>query len=532
MPPNQADAARSGEEPQRGEHPVGRRVMREVEWTPDVAGVNQHVGERGERAAARRRKSKIGRQSQDFDDLRRWPPGHLAGEPVVGPMDVPALSDHRGHEPGEARADGHCEVGANGEDVPAVAQTWRRQATLVERLQQLSDIQALRRRRREHRRIIHGLSPHLRTAWMVDAADTRLLRHCVVIPVRAQRAIQGRTQGSPLMPSTAAGPRMALDGNRARDEKGRPLIEARSLRKTFGSTLAVDDLSFRAEPGRVTGFLGPNGSGKSTTLRMALGVDRPDSGVVTVNGRQYCELRYPLREVGALLEAKAVHPSRTARDHLRWLAASNDIPRRRVEEVLELTGLASVARQRTRGFSLGMAQRLGVAAALIGDPEVFVLDEPVNGLDPEGILWIRTLMRRLADEGRTVLVSSHLMSEMALTADHILVIGRGRLIADAPVADLVATSADGSLRLVTPDATAFAEALATAGATVGREPDGALHIVGVTSQEVGELARDHRLAIYELVVERASLEEAFMALTRDSLVYAATSEPNTVAVSA
>jgi ABC-2 type transport system ATP-binding protein len=325
---------------------------------------------------------------------------------------------------------------------------------------------------------------------------------------------------------------MALDGNRARDEKGRPLIEARSLRKTFGSTLAVDDLSFRAEPGRVTGFLGPNGSGKSTTLRMALGVDRPDSGVVTVNGRQYCELRYPLREVGALLEAKAVHPSRTARDHLRWLAASNDIPRRRVEEVLELTGLASVARQRTRGFSLGMAQRLGVAAALIGDPEVFVLDEPVNGLDPEGILWIRTLMRRLADEGRTVLVSSHLMSEMALTADHILVIGRGRLIADAPVADLVATSADGSLRLVTPDATAFAEALATAGATVGREPDGALHIVGVTSQEVGELARDHRLAIYELVVERASLEEAFMALTRDSLVYAATSEPNTVAVSA
>jgi ABC-2 type transport system ATP-binding protein len=333
------------------------------------------------------------------------------------------------------------------------------------------------------------------------------------------------------MPSAVLRHTMAPDGHRALDERGRPLIEARSLRKTFGSTLAVDDLSFRAEPGRVTGFLGPNGSGKSTTLRMTLGVDRPDSGVVTVNGRQYCDLRYPLREVGALLEAKAMHPSRTARDHLRWLAASNDIPRRRVDEVLALTGLTSVARQRARGFSLGMAQRLGVAAALIGDPGVFVLDEPVNGLDPDGILWIRTLMRQLADEGRTVLVSSHLMSEMALTADHILVIGRGRLIADAPVADLVA-SADGSLRLVTPDAAAFTTALASAGATVHLEPDGALHIVGVTSQEVGELARDHRLAIYELVVERASLEEAFMALTHDSLVYSATAEANAAAVSA
>lgn len=310
------------------------------------------------------------------------------------------------------------------------------------------------------------------------------------------------------------------------------MIDARSLRKTFGSTVAVDDLSFRAEPGRVTGFLGPNGSGKSTTLRMALGVDRPDSGAVTVNGRRYADHRHPLREVGALLEAKAMHPSRSARDHLRWLAASNDIPSRRVNEVLELTGLEQVARKRTRSFSLGMAQRLGVAAALIGDPGVLVLDEPVNGLDPEGILWIRTLMRRLADEGRTVLVSSHLMSEMALTADHILVIGRGRLIADAPVQDLVAQSTDGSLRLVTPDSTAFGELLTGAGATIRVEADDALHVIGVTSQQVGELARDHRLAIYELVPERASLEEAFMALTRDSLDYVTHDETSAVEMSA
>jgi ABC-2 type transport system ATP-binding protein len=302
------------------------------------------------------------------------------------------------------------------------------------------------------------------------------------------------------------------------------MIEAQSLRKTYGSTVAVDDLSFRAEPGRVTGFLGPNGSGKSTTLRMTLGVDRADSGSVTVNGRRYADHRYPLREVGALLEAKAMHPSRTARDHLRWLAASNDIPRQRVDEVLALTGLEAVARHRARGFSLGMAQRLGVAAALIGDPEVLVLDEPVNGLDPEGILWIRTLLRGLAAEGRTVLISSHLMSEMALTADHVLVIGRGRLIADAPVHELVTQAADGAIRLVTPDITAFCELLADDGATVVAGADGALQITGSTPAQVGELARDHRLAIYELVVEQASLEEAFMALTRDSLDYAGSTD--------
>jgi ABC-2 type transport system ATP-binding protein len=310
------------------------------------------------------------------------------------------------------------------------------------------------------------------------------------------------------------------------------VIEARSLRKSFGSTVAVDDLSFRAEPGRVTGFLGPNGSGKSTTLRMTLGVDRPDSGTVTVNGRRYVDHAFPLHEVGALLEAKAMHPSRSARDHLRWLAASNGLPDRRVAEVLELTGLEQVAKHRTKTFSLGMAQRLGVAAALIGDPAVLVLDEPVNGLDPEGILWIRTLMRRLADEGRTVLVSSHLMSEMALTADHVVVIGRGRLIADAPVADLVAESADGSLRVVTPDAAALTSLLLAAGATVDVAEGRALHVTGVTSEQVGEMARDHRLAIYELVVERASLEEAFMALTRDSLDYVTHDEASAMGVSA
>jgi ABC-2 type transport system ATP-binding protein len=302
-------------------------------------------------------------------------------------------------------------------------------------------------------------------------------------------------------------------------DKGHLVIEARGLRKTYGAKVAVDDLSFRAEPGQVTGFLGPNGSGKSTTLRMTLGVDRPDVGTVAVNGRRYAELGRPLREVGALLEAKAMHPSRTARNHLRWLAASNDLPRRRVDEVLALTGLEQVADDKARTYSLGMAQRLGVAAALIGDPGVLVFDEPVNGLDPEGILWIRTLMRGLAAEGRTVLVSSHLMSEMALTADHILVIGRGRLIADAPVAELVTAAGDGPVRLVTPDADAFTNALIAMGATVSSNPDGALIVDGVSAETVGELAREKRLGIYELVVQRESLEAAFMALTRDHLDY-------------
>jgi ABC-2 type transport system ATP-binding protein len=297
------------------------------------------------------------------------------------------------------------------------------------------------------------------------------------------------------------------------------VIDANSLTKTYGSVRAVDDLSFRVLPGRVTGFLGPNGSGKSTTLRMILGLDRPDSGTVTVGGKAYGDLRYPLREVGALLESKAMHPSRTAYAHLRWLAASNGLPPSRVEEVLELTGIEQVAGRRTKGYSLGMAQRLGVAAALLGDPPVLLLDEPVNGLDPEGILWIRQLLRRLADEGRTVLVSSHLMSEMSLTADHVLVIGRGHLIADMPVNDLIAQTASSGARVVTPEADKLRGLLLQRQASVTVEPDGSMTVAGLTAAQIGDLARDHRLAVHELVPNRATLEEAFMALTADSVEY-------------
>ncbi|HWB66386.1 MAG TPA: ATP-binding cassette domain-containing protein [Mycobacteriales bacterium] len=297
------------------------------------------------------------------------------------------------------------------------------------------------------------------------------------------------------------------------------MIEAHALRKHYGPVRAVDDLSFEVRPGRVTGFLGPNGSGKSTTLRMILGLDQPDAGSVTVNGRPYAGHRYPLHEIGALLETKAMHPSRTAYSHLSWLAASNGLPRRRVDEVLAMTGLEHVGNRRTKGFSLGMAQRLGVAAALLGDPHVLLLDEPVNGLDPEGILWIRTLLRGLADQGRTILVSSHLMSEMALTADHVLVIGRGRLIADTSVPDLVAQAAGGRLRVVSPDATALRDLLVGHGASVTVESDGALLVAGATGPQVGEWAREQHLAIYELVPQQASLEEAFMALTQDSVEF-------------
>jgi len=297
------------------------------------------------------------------------------------------------------------------------------------------------------------------------------------------------------------------------------MISAQRLTKSYGAVRAVDELSFTVEPGRVTGFLGPNGSGKSTTLRMILGIDQPDSGTVSVNGRPYADIRYPLHEVGALLESKAMHPSRTAYAHLRWLAASNGLPSRRVDEVLALTGIESAAHRRTKGFSLGMAQRLGVAAAMLGDPEVLLLDEPVNGLDPEGILWIRQLLRRLAREGRTVLVSSHLMSEMALTADHVIVVGRGRLITDASIEELVARTSGGRVRVVSPDHDGLRAALAQAGAVVGLDDDGAILADGLTAAQIGDLAHDRGVAIHELVPERASLEEAFMALTRDSVEF-------------
>jgi ABC-2 type transport system ATP-binding protein len=303
------------------------------------------------------------------------------------------------------------------------------------------------------------------------------------------------------------------------------MIEAQGLVKRYGSTMAVNDLSFSIRPGMVTGFLGPNGAGKTTTMRMILGLDAPTQGSVTVGGRRYRDLPAPMREVGALLDAKALHGGRRARDHLLCLARSNGIPRSRVDEVLRIVGLEGVARRRAKGFSLGMGQRLGIASALLGDPAVLILDEPVNGLDPDGIHWVRTLMRALAAEGRTVLVSSHLMSEMALTADHLLVIGKGRLIADTGVDEFVRSSSRQSVHVRSPQAAELAARCRQAGATVagpdaGTDPD-IIEITGIDSAEVGGLAAAHGIALSELIPVRASLEEAFMELTRDSLEYQA-----------
>jgi ABC-2 type transport system ATP-binding protein len=269
----------------------------------------------------------------------------------------------------------------------------------------------------------------------------------------------------------------------------------------------------------VTGFLGPNGSGKSTTMRMIMGLDAPDDGVVTINSVPYRELRWPLREVGALLEAKATHPGRSARDHLWAMAQTNDIPRKRVEEVLDLVGLHDVARSRAGKFSLGMGQRLGIAAALLGDPGVLLFDEPVNGLDPEGIRWVRHLLRSLAAEGRAVFVSSHLMSEMALTADQLVVIGRGRLIAQTSIANFVSENTTQWVRVRSPGSGALAEAINLAGGRVEREPDGALAVHGMDAPRIGDLAAAHRIALHELTPQSASLEEAFMELTGDSVEF-------------
>jgi ABC-2 type transport system ATP-binding protein len=297
------------------------------------------------------------------------------------------------------------------------------------------------------------------------------------------------------------------------------MIEARDLTKHYGPTVAVDHLSFEVRPGQVTGFLGPNGSGKSTTMRMIMGLDNPNAGRVTVNGRPYGSLPWPLREVGALLEAKSVHPGRSAYNHLWYLAQTNDIPRSRVDEVLQLVGLDSVARKRTGTFSLGMGQRLGIAAALLGDPGVLLFDEPVNGLDPEGIRWVRTLLRGLAAEGRTVFVSSHLMSEMALTADHLVVIGRGRLVAEQPVAEFIARSSGQQVRVRTPDPTKLVPALVEAGAQVSQEPDGSLDVDGLPAPDIGDLAAGLGVALHELTPQTASLEEAFMEMTHDSVEF-------------
>jgi ABC-2 type transport system ATP-binding protein len=299
------------------------------------------------------------------------------------------------------------------------------------------------------------------------------------------------------------------------------MIHAENLTKHFGETVAVDDVSFTVLPGRVTGFLGPNGAGKSTTMRMILGLDQPTKGTVTVNGCSYGELGAPLRAVGALLDAKAIDGGRSAANHLLWLAASNRIDRRRVSEVLDTVGLSDVAGHRVGTFSLGMNQRLGIAAALLGDPETLIFDEPINGLDPDGILWIRNLMKSLASEGRTVFLSSHLMSEMAQTAEHLLVIGRGRIIADASVEEIIAGNTSSSVRVRAPRQAELATLLARQGARVEATNDGAITVTGLDSTAIGGLAASNHIALSELIPEGATLEEAFLELTHNETDYRA-----------
>ena len=297
------------------------------------------------------------------------------------------------------------------------------------------------------------------------------------------------------------------------------MIEAIGLSKRYGATLAVDDLSFTVPPGQVTGFLGPNGSGKSTTMRLILGLDKPTAGSVTVNGRPYAAYRRPLFEVGALLDAKAMHPGRSAYDHLLCLALSNGIGRDRVDQLLGVVGLRRVADKRVGGFSLGMRQRLGIAAALLGEPRVVMFDEPVTGLDPEGVLWLRTLLKSLAAEGRTVFLASHLMSEMAITADRLIIIGRGRLIAQATVEDFLRRGSGSFVRVRSPQADALEQLLTARGIAVTRQDDGALRVTGTTSDAVGELARANGLTLLELSAHQASLEQAYMELTKDAVDY-------------
>jgi len=297
------------------------------------------------------------------------------------------------------------------------------------------------------------------------------------------------------------------------------MIEARGLTKRYGDTLAVDDLSFSVAPGKITGFLGPNGAGKTTTMRLILGLDQPTGGTVTIDGRPFRATDRPMREVGALLDAKALHGGRSAYNHLLCLAQSNNLPRRRVDEVLALVGLTDVARKRAKGFSLGMGQRLGIAGALLGDPKILMFDEPVNGLDPEGIMWIRNLMKALAAEGRTVFVSSHLMSEMENTADHLLVIGRGKLIADCTVADFIAANSQLSVRVRTPQPDQLSKLVVQAGATVREPGDGSMLVSGLKPEQVGDLAYENSVRLHELAPVHASLEQAFMELTASSVQF-------------
>lgn len=298
------------------------------------------------------------------------------------------------------------------------------------------------------------------------------------------------------------------------------MIEVRSLTKNFGSTRAVDDLTFTVQPGRVTGFLGPNGAGKSSTMRMILGLDRPTSGTATIDGSPYGKLTDPLRTVGALLDAKWLHPNRSARAHLRWMATSNGIAAGRVDEVLELVGLADVAGRPAGKFSLGMSQRLGLAAAMLGDPPVLLFDEPVNGLDPEGIHWIRTFMQSLAAQGRTVFVSSHLLAEMAQTAEHLVVIGQGRLIADSSTADFVARFSEMAVRVRSPQLDVLRGHLLSRGMVIRDEPDRqALVVTNVPSDTIGMIAAENAIPLFELAPLQASLEDAFMRMTEASVQY-------------
>ncbi|MDG9716480.1 ABC transporter ATP-binding protein [Streptomyces sp. DH24] len=303
------------------------------------------------------------------------------------------------------------------------------------------------------------------------------------------------------------------------------MIELEGLTKRYGEKVAVNNLTFAVRPGVVTGFLGPNGAGKSTTMRMILGLDRPTAGDVRIDGKHYDRLKEPLKYIGALLEAKSVHGGRSAYNHLLWMAQSNGIPTRRVREVLDTVGLSAVAKKKAKGFSLGMSQRLGIAAALLGDPRILMFDEPVNGLDPEGIHWIRTLMKTLASEGRTVFVSSHLMSEMALTADHLVVIGQGRLLADTSMADFIERNSRSYVRVRTPQRERLLDVLHEAGVTVVESGNGTLEVDGSKAEQIGELAARHQIVLHELSPQQASLEEAFMQLTAESVEYHAHAAP-------
>ncbi|WP_159717399.1 MULTISPECIES: ABC transporter ATP-binding protein [Actinomyces] len=300
------------------------------------------------------------------------------------------------------------------------------------------------------------------------------------------------------------------------------MIEARGLTKRYGDKLAVDNISFTVEPGTVTGFLGPNGAGKSTTMRMIMGLDKPTAGTVTVAGKKYKDLSAPLCSVGALLDAKGLHGSRSARAHLTQLAVSNGIPTSRVDKVLDITGLTQVAKKRVKGFSLGMGQRLGMAAALLGDPGILIFDEPVNGLDPEGVIWVRQTCRALAAEGRTVFISSHLMSEMSQTADHLIVIGRGRILTSGPVSEVIASATTDTVRVASPQAADLATLLATENIPTQTPEPGVLTLTDAPAARVGELAAAHGITLHELTTIKASLEDAYLELTGSATEYSTT----------